>query len=90
MVWNLSWLRCHQVISGSFLYGDFNARVGSRDYPGDQWDGVRGPYGFGELNDAGRELLSFLSSHHQGMVCNIWFQKKDIHKQTWQHPKSGE
>ena len=68
---------------------DFNARVGSRDFPGDQWDGMRGPYGFGELNDAGRELLSFLSSH-QDMVGNTWFQKKDIHKQTWRHPKSGE
>ncbi|XP_065886632.1 uncharacterized protein [Dysidea avara] len=70
------------------MLGDFNARVGSRVCLDDQWDGVRGPYGFGELNDAGRELLSFLSSH-EGMVCNTRFQKKDIHKQTWQHPKSG-
>ena len=35
------------------ILGDFNARIGSRICPGDQWDGVRGPYGFGELNDAG-------------------------------------
>ena len=71
------------------ILGDFNARIGSRICPGDQWDGVRGPYGFGELNDAGRELLSFLSSY-QGMVGNSWFQKKDIYKQTWRHPKSGD
>ena len=63
------------------ILGDFNARVGSRDFPGDQWDGMRGPYGFGELNDTGRELLSFVSSH-QGMVGNTWFQKKDIHVAT--------
>ena len=48
----------------------------------------RGPYGFGELNDAGRELLSFLSSH-EGMVCNTRFQKSNIYKQIWRHPKSG-
>ena len=47
------------------------------------------PLCFGELNDAGRELLSFLS-RHQGMVCNTWYQKKNIHKQMWQHPKSGK
>ena len=50
---------------------------------------MRDPYGFGELNDAGRELLCFLSSH-QGMVGNSWFQKKGIYKQTWRHLKSGD
>ena len=52
-----------------------------------RWSGVRGPHGYGVANDAGREFLSFLSSH-QATVCNTWFKKKDIHKQTWQHPKS--
>ena len=37
-----------------------------------------------ELNEAGKELLSFLSTN-QASVCNTWF---DIHKQTWQHLKS--
>ena len=37
---------------------DFNARVGSKVYFDDQWTGVRGFYGIGDLNDAGRELLS--------------------------------
>jgi len=69
---------------------DFKARVGSRVYLDDQRTGVRGFYGIGDQNDAGRELLSFLGSH-EGTVCNIWFQKKDIYTQslTWQHPKSG-
>ena len=69
------------------LLGDFNARVGSRTGAHDLWDGVRGPDGYGETNDAGRELLAFLAA--QGAtVCNTWFQKRDIYKQTWQHPKS--
>ena len=33
------------------------------------------------------ELLSFLSIN-QATVCNTWFRKRDIGKQTWQHPKS--
>ena len=69
------------------LLGDFNARVGSREAVDDQWDGVRGPHGLGACNDAGRELISFLSLH-EAAVCNTWFEKRDIHKQTWQHPKS--
>ena len=35
----------------------------------------------------GRELLTFLSTT-ESTVCNTWFIKKNIHKQTWQHPKS--
>ena len=45
------------------------------------------PHGYGELNEAGRDLLSFLSTN-EATVCNTWFQKKRIYKQTWQHPKS--
>ena len=40
-----------------------------------------------ELNEAVKELLSFLSTN-EASVCNTWFKKKDIHKQTLQHPKS--
>ena len=46
-----------------------------------------GPHRFREVNDAGKELLSFLLCH-QAAVCNTWFEKKDVYKQTWQHPKS--
>ena len=38
-------------------------------------------------NDAERELLAFLETN-VAFVCNTWFEKKNIHKQTWQHPKS--
>ena len=50
---------------------------------------MRGPHGYGVANDAGKEFLSFLSCH-QATVCNTWFVKRDIHKQTWQHPKSKQ
>ena len=70
------------------LLGDFNARIGSRSTESEWWN-VRGPHGHGELNDAGRELLTFLSIN-EATVCNTWFEKKDIHKRTWQHPRSKE
>ena len=66
------------------IMGDFNARVGSRVSVNDQWANVRG---LGEINDAGCELLTFLSINEE-TVCNTWFPKWTIHKHTWQHPKS--
>jgi len=60
------------------LIGDFNTRVRSRKVCGEQWDKVRGPNGYGCINDAGKEPLSFLSIH-QATVYNTWFQKKIIH-----------
>ena len=71
------------------ILGDFNARVGSRESADGQWGAVRGPHRYGVANDAGKEFLSFLSCH-QATVCNTWFVKRDIHKQTWQHPKSKQ
>ena len=60
------------------VLGDFNARVGSRSpTEGEQGEKSRGPHGFGELNDAGKELLYFLSLN-EATVCNTWFKKKDI------------
>ena len=70
------------------LLGDFNARVGSRESADEEWSKVRGPHGFGQTNDSGRELLFFLAMH-QATVCNTWY-RKNIHKQTWQHPKSKQ
>ena len=69
------------------LPGDLNARDGSRDSTDDPWDRVGGPHGYGETNDAGEDLLKFFSIN-EATVCNTWFRKKDIYKQTWQHPKS--
>ena len=70
------------------ILGDFNARVGSRsDVDADQWSGVLGPHGCGAANDAGKELLSFLSCQ-EATICNTWFEKRAVCRQTWQHPKS--
>ena len=52
-----------------------------------QRSNVLGPHGHGELNEAGKELLSILSKN-EATVCNTWYQKKGIHKATWQHPGS--
>ncbi len=70
------------------MLGDFNARVGSRRSEDDEWWYERGPHGHGVLNEAGRELLSFLSTN-EATVCNTWFAKKNIYKQTWQGQNSG-
>ena len=70
------------------VLGDFNAHMGARGMD-DEWWYERGSHGYGELNDTGRELLSFLSIN-EATVYNTLFQKKDIHKQTWQHPKSKQ
>ena len=50
---------------------------------------MRGLHGCGVINDAGKELLGFLSAL-QATVCNTWFWKKDIHRVTWQHAKSKQ
>ena len=64
------------------ILGDFNAHVESRECVGDRWGSVRGPHGYGVINDTGKDLLSFLSVHW-ATVCNTWFAKKAIHQQTW-------
>ena len=52
------------------ILGDFNAHIGSRyDGDDDQWSGVLGLDGYGASNDAGKELLSFLSCQ-QATICN--------------------
>ena len=57
------------------MLGDFNARVGSRQGEEDPWGHVRGPHGYGECNDAGRELLTFLSTN-EAVICNTWLKRK--------------
>ena len=63
------------------MMGDLNTRVGSTAPLGDEWSSVRGPHGFGAANEAGKELLSLLAIN-EATVCNTWFNKKDIYKQT--------
>lgn len=72
------------------LLGDFNACVRSSESVDEQWDGVRGPHGFGVHNIMLEESCFLFLSLHEAIVCNTWFvdEKHNIHKQTWQQPKS--
>ena len=49
----------------------------------------QGPHAIAVLNDAARELLSFLCVNG-ATVHNVWFQNNDIYKQIWQHSKSKQ
>ena len=69
------------------MFGDFNAHIGSRAGEADAWEHVRGPHGFGDMNEASKEFLNVLLLN-EATICNTWFQKRNIHKRTWQHPKS--
>ena len=62
---------------------NFNPRVGSSERRNKDrtWSAVRGPHGLGKMIEAGAGLLSFCA-------LNTHFEKKQIHKQTWQHPGS--
>lgn len=67
------------------IVGDFNTRVGSGKVGGDEWEGVRGKHGVGLMNEDGEALLSWCSLNGL-VVLNTVFEKKKIHKYTWQHP----
>ena len=70
------------------ILGDFNARVGCGSL-GDEWSDVRGRHGIGKINGSGEALLSWCALNNL-VVLNTVFQKKDIHKVTWQHPGSKQ
>ena len=58
--------------------------------PGSVWgELVRGPLGYGVINDAGKSF-SLFSLSIGPLLCNMWFVKKAMHQQTWQHPKSKQ
>lgn len=78
------------AIPSNELLVDFNTRIRSRLSASDEWEHVRGPHGYGEVNEVGRKLLSFLSLNG-ATVCNTWYEKKAVFKQSWQHrsPKNG-
>ena len=67
------------------LMGDFNARVGT---DAEVWNGILGPHGTGNMNSNGLRLLS-LCSEFDLTITNTRFQIKNIHKNTWRHPRSG-
>ena len=44
------------------ILGDFNARVGLRSGDRNLWGDASGPFGLGEMNEAGKEFLIFCYS----------------------------
>ena len=70
------------------IMGDLNARVGAED-DGGAWDGVCGRHGVGCRNESGEALLSWCALNGL-VVMNTMFEKKKIHKYTWQHPASKQ
>ena len=72
------------------IVGDFNARVGScKRQEEDMWNGVRGCHGVGQINKSGEALLSWCALNNLAVIYTM-FEKKDIHKYTWQHPTSKQ
>ena len=48
---------------------------------------MRGVHGVEQLNNAGSDLLSFCALNELNII-NTCFEKKNIHKYTWQHARS--
>ena len=66
------------------IMGDWNARVGSNTED-EQWGRVLGKHGLGKMNEAGLNMLSFCAANNLS-IMNTFFEKRDIYKQSWQHP----
>ena len=50
------------------------------------WDGEKVAMEWG-MNESGEALLSFCALNEL-VIMNTTFEKKDIHKYTWEHPGS--
>ena len=66
---------------------DANANIGKGSLDGDEDHTAVGPYGIEHLNDAGRQLRSFLALNN--LVSLSSFYKKNYYG-TWQHPRSHQ
>ena len=68
----------------TILLGDFNARVGGNH---DNWHGVIGHQGVGNINSSGLRQL-FHCSELALAITDTFFQLRGIHKTSWMHPRS--
>ncbi|KAI5742924.1 hypothetical protein M8J77_012730 [Diaphorina citri] len=62
------------------LMGDFNAKVGD-----ERVHNVVGPYGLGNINSAGEDLVNFCEENNL-FVSNTWFDQKQSARHTWISP----
>ena len=63
-----------------FIIGDWNAKVGSQETPG-----VRGKFGLGIWNEAGRRLIDFCQENTL-VIANTLFQQHKRRLYTWTSP----
>ena len=55
----------------------------------DVWNGVCSCHGVGRMNERGEALLSWCALNGL-VVMNTTYEKKQIHKYSWQHPGSKQ
>ena len=60
-----------------FIIGDWNAKVGSQETPG-----VRGKFGLGVKNEAGKRLIDFCQENAL-VIANTFFQQQKRRLYTW-------
>ncbi|KAL1447116.1 hypothetical protein WDU94_005460 [Cyamophila willieti] len=73
-----SLLEDHLKERNTIVMGDMNAQVGRVR---DGYDRVMGPWGFGDQNDEGVNLIDFCMRNEM-MIGNTWFRKRSSHKIT--------
>ena len=84
------WENLNECLSGFgegeriIVLGDMNAKVGDREK-----DGVLGRYGVPGVNENGERLVE-MCSERRLIVGNTWFQKRMIHKYTWERENGME
>jgi len=63
------------------ILGDLNICVSARGANNDKCQRVRGPCELGIVIDDNGDMFNILLLN-EATICNMWFQKKNIHKQT--------
>ena len=66
-----------------FITGDWNAKVGSQETPG-----VRGKFGLGVKNEAGKRLLIDFCQENALVIANTFFQQHKRRLYIWTSPDS--
>jgi hypothetical protein len=65
------------------LLGDYNAKVGS--LVTDEWQGILGKFGLGNMNERGENLLQFCAINNLA-ISNTLFQHSETRRVTWVSP----
>ena len=66
----------------TFVMGDFNSKIGHRDYGEEE---VMGPHGFGIRNERGDKLIQFAQGQRL-KIMNTFFRKTPSSRWTWRAP----